>query len=130
LYRDLLYFYQIDLVKVARKWSRGKGSGTSPRLLLYLVERLPEESEFYAEIAGGREFRPWTNTAYLLAAIANNIQINTMVAGQVPKKDREKFHMIEGPGAPTKKKNAKPRFGDFLASVADATKLPPHLIRK
>jgi hypothetical protein len=128
LYRDLLLFHQIDLYKIARKWSRNKDAGTSPRLLLYLIMRLPEDSDFAAENAGGPDHRGWNLQSYLLAAIANNIQTNTIVIGGVPKKDRDKFHMIEGPTHKAAKK--KPTIGEFFSQVADATKLPAHLLKE
>jgi hypothetical protein len=129
LYRDLLLFHQIDLVDLARRWNRNEETGTSPRLLLYLIEQLPEGSTFVAERMGGREHRDWNLSAYILASISNNIQSNTMITASIPKSDRSKFHMIEGPTPPKKAKKA-PSFGDFLSSVAGATQLPSHLLKQ
>jgi hypothetical protein len=97
LFRDLRLYYQIDLVQVVRDMKTRKGTEQWPRLLLYLIDMLPEGSEFQAALAGGREMREWGLTQYLLMAVANNITANTMIVGGVPIKDRKKFHMVEPP---------------------------------
>lgn len=46
-------------------------SGITPRFVLWLVGQLPPESAFGASVRGGPEFRAWTPSLYLQAAIAN-----------------------------------------------------------
>jgi hypothetical protein len=43
----------------------------SPRRVLWLVGQLPADSAFAASSRGGAEFRSWTPTLYLLAAVVN-----------------------------------------------------------
>lgn len=47
------------------------GSELSPRLALWLVEHLPEDSATIAAMKGGPQFRAWTQSMYLQAAQVN-----------------------------------------------------------
>jgi hypothetical protein len=49
-----------------------RGSATvTPRYVLWLVGQLPDTSAYAASLRGGPEFRPWTLTNTLLAAVVN-----------------------------------------------------------
>jgi len=39
--------------------------------VLTLAEHLPEDSALHAAVRGGPEFRPWTTSAFMLAATVN-----------------------------------------------------------
>lgn len=43
----------------------------TPRFVLWIAGQLPADSALAASRQGGAEFRPWTPTVYLLAAITN-----------------------------------------------------------
>jgi hypothetical protein len=43
----------------------------TPRYCLMLIAHLPEDSAFVAAHRGGPEFRPWTGTLHMLAALVN-----------------------------------------------------------
>lgn len=94
MYRDLLYFYGIDLVAFVAEETR-----YTPRLLLSLIERLPEGSEYIAEIKGNREFRDWDLQATLSAALVNAVNTNTLATGNWKPGHVPKIEPITGPVA-------------------------------
>lgn len=53
-----------------------------PRLLVALIEALPEESALVAALRGGGEWRGWTRTHSLLADIYDAVNVNTRATGQ------------------------------------------------
>ncbi len=113
LYRDFLLYYHIDLSEALRK-----GSRYAPRLLLSLIERLPEGSEFVAEQLGGREHRDWDQTNHLLAAIYNAVVSDTLVMANVPKHKRADVPMIEPPSIKSESVERKPKSRTTLAEIA------------
>lgn len=46
-------------------------SGLTPRVVLWLVEHLPEDSATMGAVRGGPQFRAWTQAMYIAAAQAN-----------------------------------------------------------
>lgn len=88
--------YGIDLVD----FIAGRIVGKTPRLLVSLIEKLPEGSEYMAEMAGGREFRDWNTTEYLLAAVVNAVHTNTLATANWSKGKRPEIPFIEGPQRP------------------------------
>lgn len=116
MFRDFLLFYQINLIDVLA----GRDDRFTPPILLSLIERFPEGSEFGAEKAGNRQLRDWRQDTYLLANIANNVNVNTMVTGNVPLSKRKQFHMIEPPkvtdGSGPKKRRTT--IADIAAALA------------
>lgn len=89
-----------------------KGSRWTPRLLLSLIERFPEGSEFDAERMGGREFRDWNLEHYLMAGVINAVNSNTIATGSWKKGKTPDFPQITGPtdasGKPLKPKSSEP----------------------
>jgi hypothetical protein len=51
-----------------------------------LIEQLPDDCATVASIQGGPEFRGWGNDRYLLAAIFDGIQSNTIATGNWKKR--------------------------------------------
>lgn len=56
----------VDLLDVFREQRE-----LTPRVVLWLVGQLPDGTAFVAKQRGGPEFRPWTSTVHLLAALVN-----------------------------------------------------------
>lgn len=129
MFRDLLYFYHINLVDFLSSLDgvdtdeegqkRSIRPGMTPRLLLSLIERLPEGSEFDAEIQGSRDYRDWTLDRWLLVGAINAINTNSTwtvaAAGGKP----PKIPPVEGPN----KKTARPlepvehKSGEMLKAI-------------
>lgn len=63
---DLRRYYQVNLLDVF-----DGESGLTPRVVLWLVEHLPEDSATMAAVRGGPEFRAWTQSMYVAAAQTN-----------------------------------------------------------
>lgn len=81
LYRDLLLYYGVDLVDVVAGRSHH-----SPRLVVALIEWLPEDSAFAAAINGGRRWLGWTEDRMLRAALYDAMNANTVATGQWKKR--------------------------------------------
>lgn len=92
--------YGIDLIAFV-----AGGTHHTPRILLGLIEHLPEGCAFPAAQAGDPSRRFWRSEHNLLAAVHNAVQVNTMVTGSVAQKDRKLFTFIDPPWV-TKAKNA------------------------
>jgi len=69
----------------------------TPRILLSLIEHLPEGCAFPAAMAGDPQRRFWRSETAIMAAIHNAVQVNTMVVGNIAKKDRKLFGFIDPP---------------------------------
>ena len=100
LYADFLTVYGIDLIAFVAGETRH-----TPRIVLSLIEHLPEGTAFPASYAGDMARRSWRSDHSLLAAIHNAIQVNTMVTAPVAQKDRKHFAFIDPPWM-TKAKSA------------------------
>lgn len=48
-----------------------EGTTLTPRYILLLAAHLAENSAFVAATRGGPEYRPWTGSTHLLAALVN-----------------------------------------------------------
>jgi hypothetical protein len=83
LLADFHRFYRIDLAAALF----GE-EPVAPRLLLALVEELPDESAFAAAVRGGPHHRGWTVTAHLLAAVIDAVHEAAWVTAQANSKRR------------------------------------------
>ncbi|WP_413800090.1 hypothetical protein [Streptomyces iranensis] len=83
LLADFGRFYGIDLPE-ALYGSRP----TAPRLLLALVEELPDESAFAAAVRGGPQHLGWTVTAHLLASVIDAVGEAAWVTAQANSRKR------------------------------------------
>jgi len=54
----------------------------SPRLVLALIEHLPEDAALVAEARGGGEFRGWTREVAVLADLYDAVMLNTQATGR------------------------------------------------
>lgn len=63
---DLRRYYQVNLLDVF-----DGESGLTARVVLWLVEHLPEDSATMGAVRGGPQFRAWTQAMYVAAAQAN-----------------------------------------------------------
>lgn len=77
LAHDLRAHYGLDLRDVVADLCSGRPT-TSPWWLLALIEELPQGSAYVADLQGGRVHRDWTTDRYLLAALFDAVQINTV----------------------------------------------------
>ena len=93
IYSDLLSVYGVDLIEVIA----GRSPHT-PRVLLGLIEHLPEGCALPAAMAGRPDGRFWTSQTAVLAAVHNALQVNTIVTGHITRAaDRKAFSFIEPP---------------------------------
>ena len=75
-------------------------SGTSPKLVLSLVMRLPDTSMTAALMSGGREHLGWGMDRYLAAATYDAINANTRATGNWEKGKAPKIPEWPRPKAP------------------------------
>lgn len=102
LYSDFHTYYHIDLAEAIYGERKSR---IEPRLLLSMVENLPEGSSFVAQMSGGIEHRPWSTQTYLLANIVNAVNSNTLVLANAPESVRKKVGVINGPHFADKTRN-------------------------
>lgn len=75
-----MFYYGIDLVDVI------EGRGPAPRLVLTLVQRLPDTSMTAALASGGREHFGWGADRHIAADLFDAINQNTRACGNWGKK--------------------------------------------
>lgn len=92
LYRDLLFFYGIDLCETI------EGSGVAPALVLGLVRGLPDDSMCHAREAGGDHLLGWGTDRSMMANLYNLVTLQTTATGNWKK--RPKLPTIEQPKPP------------------------------
>lgn len=80
MYRDLLFYYGVDLVDVV------SGNGPPPILVYELVRGLPNDSMTHALARGGIEYLGWGSDRDILAGIFDSLQVNTVATGNWKKK--------------------------------------------
>lgn len=91
------------------------GRGPSPRLVIALVQRLPDTSLTTALAAGGREHFGWGVDRYLAADTYDALNQNTRASGNWGKKGAPKIAPWPRPNDTKKKQDAK----DKPVTVAD-----------
>lgn len=82
-----------------------------PRILLALVEELPDYEAFAASIQGGREFRGWGGDRHMLA---NLWDITALTGGALESKGSKKAPKFPRPG---KKKSSGPTMRDLVRAA-------------
>ena len=87
----------------------------SPRLVLALVEQLPEESRFTGSRRGGGQWHGWTRRDGLLADVYDATMLATRVLGQWKKGKEPTFPPWPRPGTqpaqPVRVADIRKRFG-------------------
>lgn len=83
LLADFRRYYQLDLADVLFG-----PAPVAPRLLLALVEELPDDSALAAAVRGGPEHRGWTVTAHLLASVIDAVGEAAWVTAQTNARKR------------------------------------------
>lgn len=83
LLADFRRFYGLDLVGALYG-----DEPVAPRLLLALVEELPDDSALAAAVRGGPEHRGWTVTAHLLASVIDAVGEAAWVTAQANSRKR------------------------------------------
>jgi hypothetical protein len=73
-----LFYYRVDLVKEIRRY--GKGRGRDPRLILALIDRLPDDSMTAAVAHGGDEWDLYFGWGVDRSLAASTFDINTVTA--------------------------------------------------
>ena len=84
-----------------------EGRGPSPRLVLALLQRLPDTSLTTALASGGREHFGWGHDRHLLADVYDALNQNTRATGNWGKKGPPKIEPYPRPKAKPKAKHAK-----------------------
>lgn len=85
MYPDLLFHYNVDLTEVIA------GRGPAPRLVIALLQRLPDTSLTTALASGGREHFGWGVDRHIAADQFDAINQNTRASGQWGKKGAPKI---------------------------------------
>lgn len=114
LTRDLLLFYGVNLVDFVA----GRVAWLTPRLLLSLIEQLPEGSAYFAALRGGPEYRDWGLQEYLLAGVINAVNTNTQMTGWF-KGAPPKFPIVNGPSDSRQAMSSASVSGGKDASIGD-----------
>ena len=80
-----MFYYNVDLREVGSK------EGLPPKLVLPLIEGLPDDSMMHAMRNGGIGFLGWGQERALLSATYDAIRDLTLVSGQWKKNKRPNF---------------------------------------
>jgi hypothetical protein len=72
---DLQFYYGIDLLETIA------GRGIPPSLVLLYVRRLPDDSMTHALMQGGTEWLGWGTDRHMMAALYDQLAMNTIISG-------------------------------------------------
>lgn len=120
LFADFLTAYRLDLTEIL--FGSVGTSRMAPRLILSLIENLPEGSLFKAQMQGGKEYREWTLTNWFMAQLINAVNTNSMIAANMPASKRKQFPMITGPDS---LKPKKVTLQNIMGQLGGPTAWPP-----
>lgn len=93
------------------------GEGPPPRLVLALVQALPDDSLTHALMQGGWENFGWGHSRHLMASIYDALNQNTIATGSWKKGKTPKLPLWPRPGS---KKKAAKRKGPISLSALHA----------